>query len=163
MQLGVTYPVPRLNAPAVPHQSQQCIWSRAQAGEKEVLGLEWLAVAVPCGDDFNDPAGAEPGFTDVPRRIFRSHGPGDVSAMADLVVYCQKRDLAFSFELTLDMAMQRPLVSLDCQEEVGALLLELLKSGFWVCKASAWISNPWRSNSPSSVLSTARSWFSPAA
>ena len=58
-----------------------------------MLGLEWLAVAEPCGDDFNDPAGAEPGFTDVPRRIFRSHGPGDVSAMADLVVYCQKRDL----------------------------------------------------------------------
>jgi hypothetical protein len=49
--------------------------------------------------------------------------------MADLVVYCQKRDLAFSFELTLDLTMQRPLVSLDFQEEVGALLLELPKNG----------------------------------
>ena len=130
MQLGVTDPVPRLNAPAVSRQSQQGIWGCAQAGEKEVLGLEWLAVAVPCGDDFNDPAGAEPGFTDVPWRLFRSQGPGDVSAMADLMICCQKRDLAFSFKLTLDLAMQRPLVSLNCQEEVGALLLELLKSGF---------------------------------
>ncbi|MFN9644632.1 MAG: hypothetical protein ACK6BG_05810 [Cyanobacteriota bacterium] len=83
--------------------------------------------------------------------------------MADLVIRCQERDLAFAFKLTLNLAMQRPLVALDCQEEVGALLVALLKNGFWVCKASAWISKPWRSSSPSSVLSTARSWFSPVA
>jgi hypothetical protein len=38
-----------------------------------------------------------------------------------------------------------------------------LKNGFWVCRASAWIRTPWRSSSPRSFLSTARSWFSPVA
>jgi len=163
MQLGVADPVPTLNAPAVSHQSQQGFWGCAEAGEKEVFSLEWLAVAAPGCHDFNDPARADPLFTDVVWRLFRSQRPGDVSTMADLVIGCQERDLAFSFELTLDLAMQRPLVGLDIQEEVGALLLELLKNGFWVCKASAWISKPWRSSSPSSVFSTARSWFSPVA
>ena len=57
--------------------------------------------------------------------------------MADLVIAVLKRDLAFSLELALDLAMQRLLVGLDAQQEVGPLLLELPKKGFWVCKASA--------------------------
>jgi hypothetical protein len=85
------------------------------------------------------------------------------SFVADQVIRCQKRDLAFPLELALDLAMQGPLVGLYRQQEVGALLLELSKNGFWVCKASAWISKPSRSSSPSSFLSTARSWFSPVA
>ena len=171
MQLGVADPVPTLNAPAVSHPSQQGFWGCAEAGETEVFGLEWLAVAAACCHDFNDPARAEPLLADVVWRLFGSQRPGDVSTMADLVIRCQERDLAFSFELTQDLALQRPLVGLllrrslwlDGQEEVGALLLELLKNGFWVCRASAWISKPWRSSSPSSVFSTARSWFSPVA
>lgn len=89
--------------------------------------------------------------------------PGDVSAMAELVIRCKKRDLAVPLKLTLDLAMQGPLVGLFRQEEVGALLLELLNNGFRVCKASAWMNKPWRFSSPSSVLSTARAWFSPVA
>ncbi|MFO8238121.1 MAG: hypothetical protein R6U00_07720, partial [Prochlorococcaceae cyanobacterium] len=46
---------------------------------------------------------------------------------------------------------------------VGPLLLEELNNGFWVCRASAWISTPPRSSSPINCLSTARSWFSPVA
>jgi hypothetical protein len=52
---------------------------------------------------------------------------------------------------------------LNAQEEVGPLLGELLKTGFWVWRASAWISTPSRSSSPSSCRSTARSWFVPVA
>jgi len=57
--------------------------------------------------------------------------------VADLVIRCHKRDVPLSLELALDLAMQRLLVGLDRQEEVGALLLELPKNGRWVCKASA--------------------------
>jgi hypothetical protein len=39
----------------------------------------------------------------------------------------------------------------------------LPKNGRWVWSASAWISTPSRSSSPSSCRSTARSWFSPVA
>jgi len=57
--------------------------------------------------------------------------------MTDLLIHCKKRDLAFPLELALNLAMQGSLVGLDRQEEVGPLLLELLKNGFWVCRASA--------------------------
>jgi hypothetical protein len=39
--------------------------------------------------------------------------------------------------LALDLAMQGSLVGFHGQEEVGPLLLELLKNGFWVWRASA--------------------------
>ena len=83
--------------------------------------------------------------------------------MADLLIRCQKRDRALSLELAADLVVQRLLVGLDRQEEVGPLLLEELKNGRWVCSASAWITTPSRSSSPSSFWSTARSWFSPVA
>ena len=54
--------------------------------------------------------------------------PGDVAAMADLVIRCQKRDLAFSLELAADLAMQSCLVGLASQEEVGSVLLVLPKN-----------------------------------
>jgi hypothetical protein len=44
--------------------------------------------------------------------------------MTDLLIHCKKRDLALPLELTVDLAMQGSLVGLDCQEGVGALLLE---------------------------------------
>jgi hypothetical protein len=53
------------------------------------------------------------------------------------VIGVLKRDLAFPLELALDLAMQRLLVGFHRQQEVGPLLLELPKNGFWVCKASA--------------------------
>ena len=83
--------------------------------------------------------------------------------MALLVSRCHERDLAFSQELAADLAVQGALVPFDGQQEIGALLGEELKNGFWVWRASAWISTPSRSSSPSSFLSTARSWFSPVA
>ncbi len=85
--------------------------------------------------------------------------------MADLVIRCCEGDVPLALELALDLAMQRFLVGLllrrslrlDRQEEVAPMLLELLKNGRWVWRASAWIRTPSRSRSPSSCLSTARS------
>ena len=163
MELGVADPVPALNAPSVAHQPQQGFWCGAQAGEKQVVGTKGLAVTGAAGRDFHDPAGADPGFRDVLRCFFRQQAPGDVAAVADLVIRCHKRDVTLSLELRSDLTMQRLLVALDGQQEVGPLLLELPKNGRWVWSASAWISTPSRSSSPRSCRSTARSWFSPVA
>lgn len=146
MELGVPDPVPALNAPAVPHQLQQGFWGGAQAGiaprgapgePLEVGGLKWLAITTAGGHHLHDPAGADPGLTNVLRCLFRPQYPGDVATVADLVIACHKRDVPLALELALDLAMQRLLVALDGQEEVGPLLLELPKNGRWVCKASA--------------------------
>jgi hypothetical protein len=83
--------------------------------------------------------------------------------VADLVIRCHERDLSLSLKLAADLPVQRLLVPLDRQQEVGSLLLELVKNGFWVWSASAWISTPPRSNSPSNCLRTAHSWFYPVA
>jgi len=45
--------------------------------------------------------------------------------MTDLLIHCNKRDLAFPLELMLHLAMQSPLIGFHGQEEVGPLLLEL--------------------------------------
>jgi hypothetical protein len=102
-----------------------------------VGGLKGSAVSGASGGYLHDPAGADPGLLDVLRCFFGSDDPGDVAPMADLVIAVLKRDLAFPLELALDLAMQRFLVGLDAQQEVGTLLLELPKKGCWVCKASA--------------------------
>jgi len=102
-----------------------------------VGGLKRLAVASAGCLHLNDPAGAGPGLMDVLRGLFGPQPPGDVAAMADLVIRCHKRDLAFSLELAADLAMQCCLVGLDRQEEVGSLLLELPKNGRWVLSATA--------------------------
>ena len=163
VELGVTDPVPALNAPAVPHQFQQSFWGGAQAGEKQVGGLKRSTVSGACSGHLHYPAGANPALADVLWCLLCPQRPGDVAAMADLLIRCQKRDRALSLELAADLTMQRLLVALDRQEEVGPLLLEELKNGRWVCSASAWITTPSRSSSLSSFWSTARSWFSPVA
>ena len=101
-----------------------------------------------------------PILLDVIRSLFRPQVPGDVTAVADLVIRGQERDLAFSTQLIADLPVQRFLVGLDRQEKVGPLLLELSKNGRCVWSASAWMSTPSRSSSPSSFWSTARSWSS---
>ena len=126
-------------------------------------GLKGLAVAPAGGSDFHDPAGAGPGLADVLRGLFCPQRPGDAATVADLLIRCHKRDLALSLELAADLAVQRLLVGFHRQEEVGPLLLELPKNGRWVWSASAWISKPSRSSSPSNCRSTARSWFTPVA
>ena len=163
MELGVAEPVPALNAPAVPHQLQQRFWRGAQTGEEQVLRLKGLAVAAAGGRHLHDPAGADPGLTDVFRRLLGPQLPGDVAPVADLVIPCHERDLSLSLKLAADLAVQRLLVPLNRQQEVGSLLLELPKNGRWVWSASAWINTPSRSSSPSICRSTARSWFSPVA
>ena len=163
IELGVTDPVPALNAPAIPHQLQQGFWGGAQAGEEEMGLPEGLAIASADGDHFHDPAGAAPGLTDVLRCLFGAECPGDGTTMTIPENTCLKRDVALPLELASDLAMQCLLVPFKGQEEVGSLLLELSKNGRCVCRASAWISTPSRSSSPSSCFSTARSWFSPVA
>ena len=44
MELGVSDPVPTLNAPAISYQLQQGFWGGAQAREKQMSGTEGLAV-----------------------------------------------------------------------------------------------------------------------
>jgi hypothetical protein len=137
VELGVTDPVPALNAPAVPHQLQQCLWGGAHAGEKQVLRLKRLAFSGAGSGHLHNPAGANPALADVLRCLLCPQRPGDVAAMADLLIRCHKWDRALSLELAGNLTMQRLLVALDCQEEVGSLLLEELKNGRWVWSASA--------------------------
>ena len=145
----------------------------------EVGGVKGLAVTGAASRDFHDPAGAGPGLSDVLWSLYRyaeacgygAQRPGDVPTMADLMIHCQKRDVLLSLELRSDLAVQRLLIGLllrrslrlHGQQEVGPLLLELPKYGRWVWSASAWMSTPSRSSSPSNCRSTARSWFSPVA
>ena len=100
---------------------------------------------------------------DVVRRFFGPEIPGDVAPVADLLIAYHERDLAVSNQLSGDLPVESLLVGLNRQEEVGPLLCELPKNACCVCSASAWISTPSRSRSPSSFWRTARSWFSPVA
>ena len=168
MELGVSDPVPALNAPALAHQLQQGVWGGAQAGVAprgapgeplEVGRPKRLAITASIGAHLHDPAGTDPGLANVLWCLFRPQRPGDVAAMADFVIRCHERELALSLKLRSDLTMQRLLVALDGQQEFGPLLLELPKNGRWVWSASAWMSTPPRSSWPSSCLSTARSWL----
>jgi len=122
-----------------------------------VRRLEPLAITDPGSDHLGDPAGAMPVRLDVLRSFFRPQRPADITAMADLVIGCHERDLALSKQLIGDLPVELLLVGLDRQQEVGPLLLELSKNACCVWSASAWISTPSRSSSPSSFWSTARS------
>jgi len=140
MELGVTDPVPGLNAPPVSHQLQQRFWRCAQARQEQVGGVKRLAVTGAAGCDSHDPAGADPGLADVLWSLLGAQRPGDIAAMANLVIRCHERDSALALELAADLAVQRLLVGallrrslrLHGQEEVGPLLLELPKNGRWV-------------------------------
>ena len=130
MELGVTDPVPALNAPAISYQLQQGFWGGAQAREKQMSGTEGLAVTGTGGRQLHDPAGSAPGFTDVRWCLFCPQRPADAASVADLVIACHERDVTLSLKLAADLAMQRLLVAFYRQQEVGSLLLELLKNGF---------------------------------
>jgi len=94
---------------------------------------------------------------DVLRRFFRPQSPADVTAMADLVIGCHIRDVALSKQLIGDLPVERLLVGLNRQEAVEPLRCELPKNACCVWSASACISTPSRSSSPSSFWSTERS------
>jgi hypothetical protein len=112
---------------------------------KELDRPKGLFVAPADSRHLHDPAGADPGLADGLRGLLRPQRPGDVPTVADLVIPCHEGDLALSLKLAADLAVQRLLV------------------GFHRQSASAWISTPSRSSSPSSCRSTARLWFSPVA
>jgi hypothetical protein len=57
--------------------------------------------------------------------------------VAYLVIRCRERDVPLALELALDLVVQLLLVGLDRQDEVGPLLLEELKKGRCVWRASA--------------------------
>ncbi len=118
-------------------------------------GLERLALTDATGQQLHDPGATWPVGFDVLRYLLGPHRPGDLAAVADLVMRCSKRDLALPLKLPADLSLQGLLVGFDAQEEVGPLLRELSKNALCVCSASAWISTPPRSNSPRSFLSSA--------
>jgi hypothetical protein len=82
---------------------QQGFWLGAQAGEKHVGSLKVPAVMGAAGRDFHDPAGADPAFTDGHRSPFSAQRPGDVTAVANLVICCQKGDMPLSLEMAMDL------------------------------------------------------------
>jgi hypothetical protein len=112
-------------------------------------GTEWLTITGTGGRLLHYPAGSAPVLTDVPWCLFCPQRPGDAASVADLVIACHERDVMLSLKLAADLAMQCLLVAFYRQQEVGSLLLELVKNGFWVWSATAWISTPPRSNSQS--------------
>jgi hypothetical protein len=129
MELGVSDPVPALNASADAHLPEQRIWRGVQAGEKHVGTAIRLALKGVPGRVFHDPGCADPGLTDVLCSLFCTQRPGDVAAEANLVIACQKRDVPLSFEIATNLAVQRLLVSVYWPQGVGSLLPELPKRG----------------------------------
>jgi len=130
VELAVTDPAPALNTPAVAHQFQQGLWGGAQAGEKQVGGLKRSAVSGAGSGHLHNPAGANQALADVCRCLLCPQRPGDVPAMAELLIRCHKRDRALSLELGTNVADQCLLVGFHRHQEVGPLLPELPNNGF---------------------------------
>jgi hypothetical protein len=114
-ELGIAGPVPFvLNAPALPHQSQQGFWGSPDAGEEEVSPDVALALAGQrVGDHLHDPGTARPVGRDVLRCLPGLELPGGVAAMLLLLIRCRERDLPFSLELAADLAVEGLLVRFD--------------------------------------------------
>ena len=110
------------------YQLQQGFWGGAQAREKQMSGTEGLALKGTGGRQLHDPAGSAPGFTDVRWCLFCPQRPGDAASVAELVIACHERDVTLSLKLSADLAIQRLLVAFYVQQEVGSLLLELVKT-----------------------------------
>ena len=91
-------------------------------------GLERLAITAAAGQQLNDPGATRPGGLDVLRCLLGPHRPGDLTAVADLVMRCGERGLTLPLELPADLPLEGLLIAFDAQEEVGPLLRELLKN-----------------------------------
>ena len=66
-------------------------------------------------------------LTDVLRCLLGAERPGDGTAVADLMIRCHQRDVAFPLELAADLTVQCLLVPLNGQEEVGRVPLRGVK------------------------------------
>lgn len=78
-----------------------------------------LTIPGAFGDHLYDPAGAaDPVSLDPLRPLFRPQGPGDVTAMAKLVIDCHEGHHAFSQELATDPAPQGLPLGFNRQEEL---------------------------------------------
>jgi len=89
------------------HQLQEDFWAGEQARDEPVRALERLVL---------------PG----------TEGPSDIAAVADLVIRHDDGYPPLSWELALDLAVERLLVGFNRQQEGGPLLPELSKNGCWV-------------------------------
>jgi hypothetical protein len=119
---------------------------------EQVSGLKWLAFTGAAGHDFHDPAGADPGLTDVLWSLSGAQHPGDVAAVANLVIGCHKRGLALALDLAADLA-RCSVFWLPSRRRLPAP--GAAENGRLVSSASAWISTTSRSSWPSSCRSTA--------
>ena len=72
--------------------------------------LERLAVAAATGTHLEDPAGADPDCSDVLRCLSGPELPGDVTAVAVLLIVCHKKDVPLPLKLTADLAVNDLLV-----------------------------------------------------
>ena len=86
--LGIANPMPAFNAPPAPHQSQQCFWRGAKAGDEVRRRVKGLALSAAAGGDRHDPAAAMPVLLDQFRSLFRPDAPGDVTSMTHLTILC---------------------------------------------------------------------------
>ncbi len=120
-----------------------------------------LAITPASAHQLDDPAGAHPALSNGVRGIAGTQRPAHPAAMAVVGIAYLNREVPVAAELGCDLLIQPPLVVLDRQEQVGALLGGELKNGGEVCSASAWISTPSSSRVLSKVLRAARSWDSP--
>ena len=91
-------------------------------------GLERLDITDAGGGHLGDQDGAVPLGLDVHRHFLRPQRPGDVTAMANLVIGCHEMDHALSKQLICDLPVERLVVGLNPQEEIGPLLDELPKN-----------------------------------
>jgi hypothetical protein len=93
-----------------------------------VPGLERLAVTAAAGQHINGQGTAWSVRLDVLWCRLSPQPPGDVTAVADLVKRCSKRDLELPLELPADLPLEGLLIALDSQEEDCPLLLVLPKN-----------------------------------
>ena len=100
----------------------------------------------------SNPASNFPGIPDILRSFSSAQGLDDAAAVPVVLGTGLKRNMPFGLELVVDLAIQGLLVGFHCQEEVGPPHMELVKSTWWVWRASpsekaspiAWIDTPSR-------------------
>lgn len=126
------------NASALSDQAQQGFWGCADAGDKPMArGLARPLAGCRHGGHLHDPGAAVPVVLDVLRSFLGGQFLGGSASVAFLEIHCRERDVAFSLELSTDLAIQRLLVGFDGQEHVGPLLQAPSKNACVVCSASA--------------------------